>query len=90
MKLRIIGVLLTMFDTRTRLAHQVEKDVRLHFPQTFKTVIPRSVRLGEAPSHGRSILRYAPSSKAAIAYVDLANELHACMEDENELRTTNE
>ena len=54
------------------------------------TVIPRSVRVGEAPSHGRSILRYAPSSKAAIAYVDLANELHTCMEDDNEFRTTNE
>ena len=90
MNLRIIGVLLTMFDTRTRLAHQVDKDVRLHFPQALKTVIPRSVRLGEAPSHGRSILRYAPSSKAAIAYVDLANELHTSMEDENEFRTTNE
>ena len=90
MELKIIGVLLTMFDSRTRLAHQVEKDVRLHFPQTFKTVIPRSVRVGEAPSHGRSILSYAPSSKAAIAYVDLANELHTCMEDDNEFRTTNE
>ena len=87
-KLEIIGVLLTMFDSRTRLAHQVEKDVRDHFPQTFQTIIPRSIRLGEAPSHGRSILSYAPSSKAAIAYLNLAIELQARMEDPNEFGTT--
>jgi|TARA_B110000263_G_scaffold249103_1_gene265690 chromosome partitioning protein len=87
-KLKIIGVLLTMFDSRTRLAHQVEKDVRDHFPQTFQTIIPRSIRLGEAPSHGRSILSYAPSSKAATAYLNLAIELQARMEDPNEFGTT--
>ncbi len=49
--------------------------MRRHFPQTFRTVIPRSVRLSEAPSHGRSILAYDPSSRGARAYRDLADEL---------------
>ena len=64
-----------MFDGRTNLAAQVADEVRRHYPQTFNTVIPRSVRLSEAPSHGTSILAYAPSSRGARAYEMLAHEL---------------
>ncbi|MFQ5380665.1 MAG: ParA family protein [Dehalococcoidia bacterium] len=74
-RLRIIGVVLTMFDARTRLAAEVVQEVRDHFGETFATVIPRSVRLGEAPSHGLSIFRYEPSGRAAAAYEALADEL---------------
>jgi len=74
--LTILGVALTMFDARTRLAQQVADEVRSHFvAQTFETVIPRAVRLSEAPSHGQSIFRYEPAGKAAAAYSALAEEL---------------
>ena len=74
-RLRVAGVLLTMADARTNLSNQVVEDVRLHFPQeTFSTLIPRSVRLGEAPSHGQTILQYAPESAGALAYEALAGE----------------
>ena len=73
--LQVAGVLLTMADARTNLSNQVVEDVRLHFPQeTFETLIPRSVRLGEAPSHGQTILQYAPESAGALAYESLAGE----------------
>lgn len=73
--LRIMGVVLTMFDARTRLAADVAAEVRRHFEETFATVIPRTVRLGEAPSHGQSIFRYEPSGRGAAAYDALAEEL---------------
>ncbi|MCY4091858.1 MAG: ParA family protein [Caldilineaceae bacterium] len=74
-RLRVAGVLLTMADARTNLSNQVVQDVRLHFPQeTFETLIPRSVRLSEAPSHGQTILQYAPESAGALAYEALAGE----------------
>ncbi len=74
-RLRVAGVLLTMADARTNLSNQVVEDVRQHFPQeTFETLIPRSVRLGEAPSHGQTILQYAPESAGALAYESLAGE----------------
>ncbi len=74
-RLRVAGVLLTMADARTNLSNQVVEDVRLHFPnETFRTLIPRSVRLGEAPSHGQTILQYAPESAGALAYEALAGE----------------
>ena len=73
--LRLKGLVMTMFDPRTTLAHQVVAEVRRHFPQAFQTVIPRSVRLSEAPSHGLSIAAYAPASSGATAYADLADEL---------------
>lgn len=74
-RLQVAGVLLTMADARTNLSNQVVEDVRLHFPQeTFETLIPRSVRLGEAPSHGQTILQYAPESAGALAYEALAGE----------------
>jgi chromosome partitioning protein len=72
--LEVGGVLLTMFDPRTNLAQEVERQVRAHFPQTYATVIPRSVRLGEAPSFGRTIFEHAPASPGAGAYRALARE----------------
>jgi chromosome partitioning protein len=74
--LEIAGVVLTMFDARTRLAEQVVAEVRRHFGDAvFRTVVPRSVRLSEAPSYGRPITRYDPTTRGAQAYRDLAREL---------------
>ena len=73
--LRLRGLLLTMYDRRTGLSRQVAEEVRRHFPKTFRTVIPRSVRLGEAPSHGLPIHAYDPRSPAAAAYAALADEI---------------
>jgi chromosome partitioning protein len=75
--LRLRGVLLTMFDARTNLGQQVQDEVRRHFDSTFETVIPRSVRLAEAPSHGEPIQLYAPLSAGALAYERLVDELLA-------------
>ncbi len=69
------GPVLTMYDRRTTLSQQVADEVRSHFPDTFQTVIPRSVRLGEAPSHGLPIHAYDPRSTASEAYDALAEEL---------------
>jgi chromosome partitioning protein len=74
-RLLIRGVLLTMFDGRTNLSREVEAEVRRHFASTFRTVIPRSIRLAEAPSHGEPITTYDPFSPGARAYEDLADEL---------------
>ncbi|MPZ47757.1 MAG: AAA family ATPase [Dehalococcoidia bacterium] len=73
--LRLGGLVLTMFDSRTNLCQQVADEVRSHFPNTFKTVIPRSVRVSEAPSHGLPIGLYAAGSPAAKAYAALAEEV---------------
>jgi chromosome partitioning protein len=75
--LTLRGLLLTMFDGRTNLSQQVADEVRAHFANTFRTVIPRSVRLSEAPSHGLPIAKYDPSSRASRAYDELAEELIA-------------
>ncbi|MHB1414145.1 MAG: ParA family protein [Chloroflexota bacterium] len=76
--LRIAGVVLTMYDARTNLAQQVVEEVRRHFPQVvFQSIVPRSVRLSEAPSYGRSILEYDAASRGATAYRALAEELLA-------------
>jgi chromosome partitioning protein len=75
-RLAIFGIVLTMFDTRTNLSGQVQQEVRRHFPrELFDTVIPRSVRLSEAPSYGLSIREYDPTSRGAQAYERLAAEL---------------
>ena len=75
-KLRISGIVMTMFDARTNLAQDVVAEVRQHFPnEIFDSIIPRSVRLSEAPSYGQPILAYAPASTGALAYQSLANEL---------------
>lgn len=74
--LGIAGVLLTMFDVRTNLSKEVESEVRREYPRmTFRTVIPRSVRLSEAPGYGKPIIMYEPGSKGALAYVELAKEV---------------
>ena len=76
--LDIKGVVLTMFDARTKLSADVANEVRRHLgDHVFKTVIPRNVRLSEAPSHGQPISRYAPDSTGALAYAALTNELRA-------------
>jgi chromosome partitioning protein len=74
--LEVEGVLLTMFDDRTNLSHQVMEDLRAFFgSQLFTTIIPRNVRLGEAPSHGQPILLYDIKSKGAESYIRLAKEV---------------
>ncbi len=74
--LKIRGMLLTMYDGRTNLSQDVVEEVRQHFPdEVFRTVIPRSVRLAEAPSHGLPITAYSPNSSGALAYQSLAREL---------------
>ena len=75
-RLVIAGVVLTMYDARTNLSKQVVEEIRRYFPAyVFKTVIPRTVRLSEAPSYGETILRYAPASVGALSYKALAREL---------------
>lgn len=75
-QLKIEGFLMTMYDNRLRLSNQVYEEVKKHFGNlVFDTVIARNVRLSEAPSYGMSILEYAPQSKGAINYMDLAKEL---------------
>jgi chromosome partitioning protein len=74
--LKVRGVMMTMFDARTNLSTDVVTEVKKHFPgQVFNTIVPRSIRLGEAPSYGLPILAYAPSSNGAMAYEALAREL---------------
>jgi chromosome partitioning protein len=74
--LQIEGVLLTMFDARTNLGIQVIEEVKKYFQQkVYQTIIPRNVRLSEAPSHGQSIITYDPKSKGAEVYLDLAKEV---------------
>ncbi len=74
--LEIEGVLLTMFDTRLRLNAQVSDEIKKHFEQkVYETKIPRSVRLSEAPSHGKPVYYYDKSSKASKAYMDVAKEI---------------
>jgi chromosome partitioning protein len=73
--LEIFGVVLTMFDGRTNFSTQVAQEVRRHFPgKVFASVIPRNVRLAEAPSHGLPVTTYDRSSKGSLAYKALAQE----------------
>lgn len=75
-KLSILGILLTMFDGRNNLSHQVSDQIRSHFnDQVFQSVIPRNVRLSEAPSHGLPVLLYDITSRGAVAYLELAKEI---------------
>ncbi len=74
--LRLRGLVMTMYDGRTTLAKQVVEEVRRHFPgRVFDTVVPRNVRLSEAPSYGEPIISYAPRSAGSLAYIALAREL---------------
>src|SRR5690606_29995252 len=76
--LRVSTILLTMFDSRTNLAHEVAQEVRAHFPtETLRAVIPRSVRVSEAPSYGQTVHAYDPASIGALAYLEAAAELAA-------------
>lgn len=73
--LDIAGILLTMYDDRTNLSKQVADEIRRHFPgQVYNTIVPRNVRLAEAPSHGLPIFQYDIKSRGAQAYLDLARE----------------
>jgi chromosome partitioning protein len=74
--LRLRGLVMTMYDARTTLSRQVVEQVRRHFPgRVFDTIIPRRVRLSEAPSYGEPIISYAPRSAGALAYATLTREL---------------
>jgi chromosome partitioning protein len=74
--LAIEGLLLTMFDPRNKLCHQVADEIRQFFPeQVFDSIIPRNVRLSESPSHGLPVILYDPSCRGAQSYVELAKEI---------------
>jgi len=74
--LTVSTILLTMYDSRTNLANQVAEDVRNHFPkEVLKTLIPRSVRISEAPSYGQSVISYDPSSPGSLSYLEAAAEI---------------
>ena len=74
--LKIEGILLTMFDARGNLSKEVAEEIRTHFPgQVFETVVPRNVRLAEAPSHGRPVIYYDITSRGAASYLQLAREI---------------
>ncbi len=74
--LSIEGILLTMYDGRNNLSRQVAEEIRTHFgSQAFNTVVPRNVRLSEAPSHGKPIILYDITSRGAVSYLELAREL---------------
>jgi chromosome partitioning protein len=75
-RLTIEGVLLTMYDARGNLSKDVAEEIRTHFPdKVFETVIPRNVRLAEAPSHGKPIIYYDITSRGAASYLQLAREI---------------
>jgi chromosome partitioning protein len=85
-QLQLLGVVMTMFDARTRLAHQVIEEVRQHFGSlVFDTVIPRTTRLAEAPSFGKPILHYDRYSAGAAAYEVLAQEVVNRLKEWNRL-----
>jgi chromosome partitioning protein len=77
-RLTVAGMVLTMHDSRTRLAQDVEREVREHFPElVFDAVIPRNVRVGEAPSYGLPVTRHDPRCSGSVAYLKLAKEVAA-------------
>ena len=77
-RLTVAGMLLTMHDGRTRLAQDVEREIRQHFPElVFDTVIPRNVRVGEAPSFGKPVIHHDPHCAGADAYFEFAKEVAA-------------
>ena len=75
-RLEIEGILLTMFDGRNNLSHQVADEVKKHFKdKVFRTIIPRNIRLSEAPSYGKPVLLYDIHSRGAESYLNLAKEI---------------
>ncbi len=84
-QLHIEGIVLTMFDIRNNLSHQVVTEIKNHFgDKVFNSIIPRNVRLSEAPSHGQSIFEYDPKSVGASRYLELAKEVVARSNSKNE------
>jgi chromosome partitioning protein len=79
-RLRVSGVLLTMYDPRNNLAREVANEVRRHFP-VYETVIPRNIRLAEAPSHGKPVILYDAGSRGCHGYLSLARELLGASSD---------
>ena len=78
--LKLEGVLMTMYDSRTKLSQEVVEEVQKYFKaKMYQTIIPRNVRLSEAPSHGQPVIDYDAKSKGAQVYMELANEV---LEDE--------
>jgi chromosome partitioning protein len=76
-RLGLLGVLLTMYNKNTILSRQVEQEIKKHFPnKVFETIIPRNIRLAEAPSYGKTIMHYDRFGKGAAAYKSLAKEVH--------------
>lgn len=87
-ELEIEGILLTMYDSRLRLSNQIVEEVRTHFQKmVFNTIIPRNVRLGEAPSFGKPAILYDGESKGAVSYLNLAREI-ANKREEQRLATS--
>ena len=83
-KLKIEGLLRTMFDGRNSLSNEVSKQLEVHFgDKVYKTIVPRNVRLAEAPSYGEPAMTYAPESKGARAYLSLAEEMLQLAEAKN-------
>jgi chromosome partitioning protein len=83
-QLHIEGIVLTMFDTRNNLSHQVVSEIKTHFgDKVFDSIIPRNVRLSEAPSHGQSIYEYDGKSIGALKYLELAKEVNLRTDAEN-------
>jgi chromosome partitioning protein len=75
-ELRLEGIVITMFDGRNRLSHQVVEEIRAHFPdKLYSTIVRRNVRLSESPSYGKPICLYDPTSTGAQDYIELAKEL---------------
>ena len=88
--LKIEGIVLTMFDKRNNLSHQVVSEIQSHFAdKVFKAIIPRNVRLSEAPSHGCSILHYDIKSIGAKRYLELATELDERIMEQKKLEVVN-
>lgn len=89
-ELEIEGIVMTMYDARTNLAQQVVQEVITHYPdKVFETLVPRNVRLSEAPSHGQSIIQYASYSTGAVAYRQLAREFLARRREDAEEEVSN-
>ena len=85
--LQISGIIRTMFDGRNKLSHQVVEELKKHFSnELYSTIIPRNIKLAEAPSFGQPILKYDPSAKGSLAYLALAGELISRMENTKGMR----
>jgi chromosome partitioning protein len=89
-QLKILGVVRTMYDGRNSLTIEVSRQLNKHFQEkVFKTLIPRNIRLAEAPSHGKSALEYDPNCKGSIAYIALADEITGPIDDTDKKYSSN-